>query len=59
MQTAGSSEILGPGGVASGSDSASTPGPFNPAPRENSEPEERGRNSEEPKKDAGDPQDAK
>ncbi|XP_055075419.2 protein capicua homolog isoform X2 [Misgurnus anguillicaudatus] len=55
MQTAGSSDALGPGV----SDSASTPGSSNPAPRENSEPEERGRNSEEPKKDAGDPQDAK
>ncbi|XP_056597016.1 protein capicua homolog [Triplophysa dalaica] len=51
MQNASSSEVIG---VASGSDSASTPGPSNPVPRENSEPEERGRTSEAPKKDAGD-----
>ncbi|XP_051991642.1 protein capicua homolog [Xyrauchen texanus] len=57
MQTAGSSEIAGSGGLASGSDSASTPGPSNPAPRENSESDERGRGTEEPpKKDVGDPQ---
>lgn len=52
MQTAGSSEVMG---MASCSDSASTPGPSNPTPRENSEPEERGRSPEEPKKDVGDP----
>ncbi|XP_073677602.1 uncharacterized protein cica [Garra rufa] len=58
MQTAGSSEIMG--GVASGSsDSASTPGPSNPAARENSEADERGRATEEPKKDAGDPQESR
>lgn len=58
MQTAGSSEIVG--GVAlAGSDFASTSGPSNPAPRENSEPEERSRATEEPKKDAGDPQESR
>uniref|UniRef100_A0A673NN50 Protein capicua homolog n=2 Tax=Sinocyclocheilus rhinocerous TaxID=307959 RepID=A0A673NN50_9TELE len=58
MQTAGSSEIMG--GVASGSsDSASTPGPSNPVARENSEADERGRATEEPKKDAGDPQESR
>ncbi|XP_056098009.1 protein capicua homolog [Rhinichthys klamathensis goyatoka] len=58
MQTAGSSEIVG--GVAlAGSDFASTSGPSNPAPRENSEPEERTRATEEPKKDAGDPQESR
>ncbi|KAL0166977.1 hypothetical protein M9458_038821, partial [Cirrhinus mrigala] len=39
------------------SDSASTPGPSNPAARESSEVDERARATEEPKKDAGDPQD--
>uniref|UniRef100_A0A671NFI1 Capicua transcriptional repressor a n=1 Tax=Sinocyclocheilus anshuiensis TaxID=1608454 RepID=A0A671NFI1_9TELE len=58
MQTAGSSEIMG--GVSSGSsDSASTPGPSNPVARENSEADERGRATEEPKKDAGDPQESR
>ncbi|KAK9958025.1 hypothetical protein ABG768_012207 [Culter alburnus] len=58
MQTAGSSEIVG--GVAlGGSDSASTSGPSNPAPRENSEPDERGRATEEPKKGADDPQESR
>ncbi|XP_050992371.1 protein capicua homolog [Labeo rohita] len=56
MQTAGSSETVG--GVAS-SDSASTPGPSNPAARENSEADERARATEEPKKDAGDPQESR
>ncbi|XP_051948815.1 protein capicua homolog isoform X1 [Xyrauchen texanus] len=51
MQTAGNSEI---GGVASGCDSASTPGPSNLTPRENSESDESGRGTEEPpKKDLG------
>ncbi|KAK7139408.1 hypothetical protein R3I93_016522 [Phoxinus phoxinus] len=58
MQTAGSSELVG--GVAlAGSDFASTSGPSNPAPRENSEPEERSRATEEPKKEAGDPQESR
>lgn len=58
MQTAGSSESVG--GVVSGSsDSASAPGPSNPAFRENSEADERGRATEEPKKDAGDPQESR
>ncbi|KAK7124356.1 hypothetical protein R3I94_018659 [Phoxinus phoxinus] len=58
MQTAGSSELVG--GVAlAGSDFASTSGPSNPAPRENSEPEERSRATEEPKKDEGDPQESR
>ncbi len=58
MQTAGSSESMG--GMASGSfDSASTPGPSNPASRENSEADERGRATEEPKKDAGDLQESR
>ncbi|XP_016092331.1 protein capicua homolog isoform X3 [Sinocyclocheilus grahami] len=58
MQTAGSSEIMG--GVSSGSsDSASTPGPSNPVARENSEADERGRATEEPKKDTGDPQESR
>ncbi|XP_059411721.1 protein capicua homolog isoform X2 [Carassius carassius] len=58
MQNAGSSENMG--GVASGSsDSASTPGPSNPAARENSEADERGRATEEPKKDMGEPQESR
>ncbi|KTG06235.1 hypothetical protein cypCar_00001573 [Cyprinus carpio] len=58
MQNAGSSESVG--GVAAGSsDSASTPGPSNPTARENPEADERGRATEEPKKDAGDPQESR
>ncbi|XP_059365047.1 protein capicua homolog [Carassius carassius] len=58
MQTAGSSETMG--GVASGnSDSASTPGPSNPIARDNSEANERGRATEEPKKDVDDPQESR
>lgn len=56
MQTAGSTEITG-GVAGGGSDSTSAPGPSNQASRENSEPDERGR--EEPKKDTGDPQESR
>lgn len=58
MQTAGSSEITG-GVAGGGSDSTSAPGPSNQAARENSEPDERGRAAEEPKKETGDPQESR